>query len=29
MLGADGQEQARITEFIPPDQFLSALRAVN
>jgi thioredoxin:protein disulfide reductase len=29
MLGADGEERARITEFVPPDQFLTALRAVN
>jgi thioredoxin:protein disulfide reductase len=29
MLGADGQERARITEFMPPEQFLTTLRAVN
>lgn len=29
MLGADGQERARITEFVPPEQFLTTLRAVN
>ena len=29
MLGADGQERARITEFMPPEQFLSTLRTVN
>jgi thiol:disulfide interchange protein DsbD len=29
MLSADGQERARITEFVPPDQFLTTLRAVN
>jgi thiol:disulfide interchange protein DsbD len=29
LLGANGQERARVTEFIPPDQFLSTLRSVN
>jgi thiol:disulfide interchange protein DsbD len=29
MLGADGQERARITEFMPPEQFLTTLRGVN
>jgi thiol:disulfide interchange protein DsbD len=29
LLGANGQERARITEFVPPEQFLSTLRAVN
>jgi thioredoxin:protein disulfide reductase len=29
VLGADGQERARITEFVPPAQFLTALRAAN
>jgi thiol:disulfide interchange protein DsbD len=29
LLGANGQERARITEFIPPEQFLSTLRSVN
>lgn len=29
VLGADGRERARITEFMPPDQFLSTLRAVD
>jgi thiol:disulfide interchange protein DsbD len=29
LLGANGQERARITEFIPPEQFLHALRSVN
>ncbi|MEO8884004.1 MAG: cytochrome c biogenesis protein CcdA [Devosia sp.] len=29
MLGADGQERARITEFMPPEQFLATLRGVN
>jgi thiol:disulfide interchange protein DsbD len=29
LLGANGQERARITEFMPPEQFLSTLRSVN
>jgi thiol:disulfide interchange protein DsbD len=29
LLGANGQERARITEFVPPEQFLSTLRSVN
>ena len=29
VLGADGRERARITEFVPPTQFLTALRAAN
>jgi thiol:disulfide interchange protein len=29
LVGANGQERARVTEFIPPDQFLSTLRSVN
>jgi len=29
LLGANGQERARITEFIPPEQFLSTLRSVD
>ena len=29
LLGADGQERARITQFVPPDQFLATLRSVN
>jgi thiol:disulfide interchange protein DsbD len=29
LLGANGQERARITEFIPPEQFLTTLRSVN
>ncbi|MEO8181686.1 MAG: thioredoxin family protein, partial [Deltaproteobacteria bacterium] len=29
LLGANGQERARITQFVPPDQFLTTLRSVN
>jgi len=29
VLGTDGRERARITEFVSPEQFLTALRAVN
>jgi len=29
LLGADGQERARFTEFVAPDRFLNTLRAVN
>ncbi|HEU4576741.1 MAG TPA: cytochrome c biogenesis protein CcdA [Polyangiaceae bacterium] len=29
LLGANGQERARITEFVPPEQFSSMLRSVN
>jgi thioredoxin:protein disulfide reductase len=29
LLGANGQERARITEFVPPEQLLTTLRSVN
>ncbi len=29
VLGSDGRERARFTEFVPPEQFLSKLRAVD
>jgi thiol:disulfide interchange protein DsbD len=29
VLGSDGRERARFTEFIPPEQFLSELRAID
>lgn len=29
LLGANGQERARITEFMPPEQFLTTLRSVD
>ena len=29
VLGANGQERARITEFVPPEQFLTTLRSIN
>ena len=29
LLGANGEERARITEFVPPEQFLTTLRSVN
>jgi thiol:disulfide interchange protein DsbD len=29
LLGANGRERARITQFVPPDQFLSTLRSVD
>jgi thioredoxin:protein disulfide reductase len=29
LLGANGEERARITQFVPPDQFLTTLRSVN
>jgi thioredoxin:protein disulfide reductase len=29
VLGSDGRERARFTEFVPPEQFLSKLRAID
>ena len=29
VLGSDGRERARFTEFVPPEQFLTKLRAVD
>jgi thioredoxin:protein disulfide reductase len=29
LLGSDGRERARFTEFVPPDRFLTAIRAVD
>jgi len=28
-VGSDGREHARFTEFVPPDRFLDAIRAVD
>jgi len=29
LLGSDGRERARFTEFVPPDRFLTAIRAID
>jgi thiol:disulfide interchange protein DsbD len=29
LLGSDGRERTRFTDFVPPDRFLSAIRQVN
>jgi thiol:disulfide interchange protein DsbD len=29
LLGSDGRERARFTEFVPPDQFLTAIRKID
>ena len=29
LLGSDGRERTRFTEFVPPEQFLHAIRAID
>jgi thiol:disulfide interchange protein len=29
LLGSDGRERARFTEFVPPDRFLSTIRQID
>jgi hypothetical protein len=29
LLGSDGRERARFTEFVPPDRFLTAIRQID